>query len=820
MWKAQDQDVLFAAETGVQVKHAASVASELREGLAEIPNEVPLSVKHPLKWVLDKSHKALFESMVRNSQLGAHKILTARIQKAHPDWSRLLCGKTAAQVVNDAYGTFPTYWMKRFYREMGTVVFMARNWCCDSETRAMTKTGWKYHNELAVGEEILMFDPDTKEMRWGKLNDKFVNPDYDGDMVCIDNYNKSLMMTPDHTCYVYNSTKRQYEVVKAGELQTNHLIPRVGSFDYPTQPTFDDRFVRLVGWMVTDGHFKQAEYVVKGGEQRVSTRGIITQSKPSGVENLKTLGIEFRILKPRAHKPIDGKEVIERNPVYSFSVPTDIVKEMLGVGLESGLNWDFLSKLTKPQLELLYETMMLGDGTGQGRFCGKKKEVFFMTMVQLMLGRPSTFYQQDDITWRTRVIKSDKISCWGHHDNKSIVPYSGTIWCPSVDTGFWVAERKGIIFVTGNTLSNLNAPLKAASLGRVGIGSRFIPPEARVETAKQYGKFVALMIAGGLITINLLQMASLKATNMLKRRGILRGPQVPVRTTFQNGWKHMLDVDLGLHSAKGEPLYMVAGIFRNMRDWRGWTPVIGDPLKTLRNKLEPFAMAIVESLFDYSFWKRRPIAQEGAPALRKVRDRVTYFVKSIGPSIYWASRPDVPKTKTEWIMAWTGNFLVLGTPGGKFVEEYWKVKARYKYQMDKVDNKIDKLLLKGKWDEAFKTMDSVQRYSTQRGKVDRIMRFIAPLNYVLKSAPTRLKMAFIKELAADGHSLKELEAARVKELNDLLQGHFNIMYPEGEEGVEEDVQLEVEEMEELREGTPGTKVRGYKGGEFDFEITD
>ena len=806
MWKEQDQMVLWAAESGVQVKHAASVASELRESMMAVPNE-GTGIRHPLRSLKEVNNKALWEQIVRNSQLGAFKVITRRLQRKHPDWSRELVGKTAGHMVNDVYGTFPTYWLQRLSREVGTVIFLARNWCCDSTTRAMTKTGWKYHNELDIDEEILTFDPNTKKMQWGKLNDKFVNPQYDGDMVRIDNYNKSIMMTRDHTCYVYNFSKNQYEVVKAEDLQTNHLIPRVGSFDYPLEPIFDDGFVQLVAWMVTDGHFKKDRYAIKGGQERVSTRGIITQSKPSGVKGLKALGLTFRMEKPRKHPPINGRAVIERHPVYTFSVPKDTVRVMLDMGLDAGLNWDFLSKLTEPQLELLYQTMMLGDGTGQSRFCGKEKEVFFMTMVQLMQGKPSTFYRQDETTWRTRVIESDKISCWGHHDNKSIVPYSGTIWCPSVDTGFWVAERDGLIFITGNTFSNIDLPLKGLTVGTAGFGARFIPPEARKELAFQYGKFVLTMVLGGLVTINLLQLASIMGTNRLKKAGLLRGAPVPPHTTFQNGPKHFMDVDLGLRNAKGQPLYMVAGIFRNMRDWKGWAT---DPLKTFMNKMEPILKTSGEEMANYSIWRRSPIAPGGAPFGTRVRRRIQYFVESIGPSTYWSSRAGVPKTKTEYVMPWTGNFIKLGSPGGRFTEIYYDVKARYKFQLDEVDDKIDKLLLTGKWDDAFKLMDSIHRYSTPQGKIDRIMRFIAPLNYVLKSAPKRLKMAYIKEMASKGNGLKDLEEARIKELAALLNRHYILMYPEGNEDVKEGVQLEIEAIENLPEGTPGTRAKSYR----------
>jgi hypothetical protein len=138
------------------------------------------------------------------------------------------------------------------------------------------------------------------------------------------------------------------------------------------------------------------------------------------------------------------------------------------------LHWDFLAKLSRRQLVLLRETMMLGDGTGQNRFCGQEREVFYMTLIQTMLGMPTTFYQQEKLCWRTRVIDATGISM----ERRSTVPsWEGEIWCPSVDTGFWVAERKGLMFITGNTLSAWNIAGGGAVTG--AILKNYLEPHER-----------------------------------------------------------------------------------------------------------------------------------------------------------------------------------------------------------------------------------------------------------------------------------------------------------------------------------------------------
>ena len=380
-------------------------------------------------------------------------------------------GQEIAEYVNDAFGGLNWRQMAQSARtHLGRTVLnqtysaagrqslqlglFAPDWCCPATTRAMTKTGWKYHHELKVGEEILTFNPDSHSYQWDRLEDKYFNPQYSGKLIKVKNRNRYIEMTPDHTCYVWNTSKRKYETVKAKNLNTAHRILRCANFNLTDKQIFDDRFVKLVGWLVTDGYIKRSVKKLVGGGDIEYLYGRIVQSKPDMVKVLKELDLNYHI---DTHNSDHG--AFKANYVrHVFNIPCEIFNQMVEEGLDAGLNWEFLEKLPRRQLEILYDTMMLGDGTGQNRFCGKEKEVFFMTLIQTMLGEASTFYQQEENCWRTRAIKSKGVTC--EHGVQE-VDYEGLVWCPSVKTGFWVAENDGMVFITGNTIANVRVMLRA-----------------------------------------------------------------------------------------------------------------------------------------------------------------------------------------------------------------------------------------------------------------------------------------------------------------------------------------------------------------------
>lgn len=51
------------------------------------------------------------------------------------------------------------------YRQKGKIL----NYCVPMTSQALTKTGWKFYNELVIGEEILAFDTTAKRTKWAPI---------------------------------------------------------------------------------------------------------------------------------------------------------------------------------------------------------------------------------------------------------------------------------------------------------------------------------------------------------------------------------------------------------------------------------------------------------------------------------------------------------------------------------------------------------------------------------------------------------------------------------------------------------------------------
>jgi len=515
------------------------------------------AIKDKISELRERQANFLFGNFGAALKTQAALIELRNMTRKHPDMDVQERAKMVARLINDDFGGLHLGRMSRdpTIQHIMRLGLLAPDWCCDSKTRAMTKTGWKYYHELNIDDEIMIFDPKTKKNKWGKLNDMYVNKNYNGKMIQINNFNRAVVITPEHTCYVYNSTTKRNDIVKACELQTNHQIPRCADFELPTKEIYDDIYIKLVGWFVTDGYTKTSINKLSDGSKKEYRHGKITQSKPDMVAVLQKFGMKEHI-----DSGYWNHDKFKANHYkHTFTIPEKHFKQIQEDGLCDGLNWKFLNKLSKRQVQLLYDTMFLGDGTGQKRFCGKEKEVFYMTLIQTMLGLPTTFYQQEENCWRTRWITRGRgISCGGHHDNKTEIDYTGTIWCPSVDTGFWLAEREGLIFITGNTESNVRTMVKA-------FRSRGGPEETAM-----YRRFWTSAITKGLSAVfvaNIL-MSTLDDDDFEER----------YKKSWKAGHFRWLDIDI-------TPVYKMFGGESEARKYFSFFGHFRDPLKFIRHPI-------------------------------------------------------------------------------------------------------------------------------------------------------------------------------------------------------------------------------------------
>lgn len=382
-----------------------------------------------------------------------------------------------ANLINDDFGGLHHGRIQKHGRDptiqhVLRLMLLAPDWCFSGDIRVFCKDGWKYYSEVRIGDEILAFDKKKQTVQWEKIKDIYINNEYDGPMINLHNHGRDIRMTPDHRCYVYNKNMLKYETILASNIKAYHAIPRcaLNGYGCPEEKLYSDTFIKLAGWFVTDGYTKTCVNKLADGSEKEYKYGKITQAKPHNIETIKAIctmkyHTEDKIAPGGINK--DGKRILGKFIKYVFTIPKHYFEQMQRDGLCDGLNWDFLSKLTRDQLQILYDTMFLGDGTGQRRFCGKEKEVFYMTMLQTMLGLPSTFYQQEKNCWRTRVLnpKNSMLPTNGKRDKVTETTYKGVIWCPSIPSKYFVAEREGLIFITGNTESNVRTMYKAFITG-------------------------------------------------------------------------------------------------------------------------------------------------------------------------------------------------------------------------------------------------------------------------------------------------------------------------------------------------------------------
>ena len=794
-------------QTERQLARHLPMGDWLREVLSTRPYKIPGRAYDRGREFIDRW---LWDKMVTNSQLGLFEHTIGLLNKAHPGKSTEFVDQAAAHYVNDLMGMLPRHVFTAGEREALSAMFFARNWCVPASTRALTKVGWKYHHELRVDDEIMIFDPDTKKLKFAPIRDMFIRNDYGGLMIKLDNYNRTIEMTPEHTCYTWNFSKGKHEVVKAKDIKTSHVIPRTGVYDLSTKEIFDDLFIRIVGWMVTDG------YIRYNGN---TPYGIISQSKEGGRKDLQSLGLHSYMAKSRETNFGVGK------PAEIFYVPTNVIQLMIKCELDKGLNFNFLNKLTKRQLELLHDTMMLGDGTGQRRFCGKEKEINMMSLIYAMLGKPQTFYKQEKNCWRSRIVSGMNIST----KRKRIENYNGTIWCPSVDSGFWLAENNGLVFITGNTISNLRLITGAIGFGAPGgkvtkavekispkLASRFtntfsflrhtdVTTEQLQALRKLYLNHVVKGVYKLAVSASLFQYMSISMTNYLKDKGLLDedrfGPIVSQHGLWENEPGHRLDIDTGVRDRDGKPLYMANFLFRYIHDYLKWMgigggegPVAGG-LHTFYNKMEPLSKSLLELCMNYSVWQRKPIVPTGMPlhweekakekgipgGLGRVAahlfGRGQYVLYSVTPADDLFGRPGYDKefwqATTEFL---TGSYFRRGlttTPSswktmrrdqrmelwrsfttkekdqlkqglqdgvirGDVAHKILNQRQKWGYERDLIDQKWEKLIRDGKWDEAKALIIRTRRFVDKKAFGEKVRKYRKLLKYYKrKAAKTR-----------------------------------------------------------------------------------
>lgn len=324
--------------------------------------------------------------------------------------------------------------------------------CLSDDTEILTVDGWKGIDTIAVGQQV--FGLDTTENQAIVIPvEKVYKYDYTGDMVSIKNRHTNQLVTPNHRVLCQKYYRETIKGVRKGHYNSFEYIEaqklKSSQYRISTAINMDGDYsigadyAELLGWVFTEGHYR-----------KTSNNISISQSSnnKNNVDRIRNLvdgmGIKYREgVYGRIYK---GKKFNQH--VFSLSAKDKIVKRIRKNYPDKKPN-TLLWLLPLPEKKRLYESLILGDGF-RNRECEQfsQKDVKFLEWFQVFATLQGLSCKINKHKYVATIKVSKQKSYTGiTMYNQTQESYTGRVWCITTKTKNFIARRKGLIFITGNS---------------------------------------------------------------------------------------------------------------------------------------------------------------------------------------------------------------------------------------------------------------------------------------------------------------------------------------------------------------------------------
>lgn len=344
-----------------------------------------------------------------------------------------------------------------------------RMWCLDDQTEILTDSGWKLGTEFQTSDRVAVY-VDGKIV-WEHPRSIF-REHFSGVLDTYETRCFSLHCTQDHRLYGRYSPNGESESQNdyRGILRSNELRASKYGYYHPQQVP---EAIEPFGKPLQDLHlpatkFKSAK-TVSSLDMAAFWGMYLTEGSTSSYRGVPVKVRISQLRDPHPHKYDAMQEAL----VLAFGDWVKVDKrdgfrihstELANITSRYGGTWEKripreLLNSDRAHLERFLEFFTLGDGhvTKHGSrqyLVANKGLADDLQEVALRLGlrcsvRPSGQYSRVTIAGPT----SGKITVSKQHWKER--EYSGTVWCPSVSSGVFLARRNGVTFLTGNTEATL-----------------------------------------------------------------------------------------------------------------------------------------------------------------------------------------------------------------------------------------------------------------------------------------------------------------------------------------------------------------------------
>jgi intein/homing endonuclease len=378
-----------------------------------------------------------------------------------------------------------TWWLDYLYTQREAVlgvpkIFMGKsegtNRACYSEdTYVLTESGWKLHQEIKENEKIAVYDPETDTIRFEKPL-KLYAYDYDGVMYHFTSRaGVDILVTPEHKILFKTFESPKWRVDKAENLPKRVILKSVAKFEEEkpvkdfvlpsveiktahgkTLRVEEPKTINMDDWLEFLGYYlSEGGLSIKwnGKPNYVVTLAQKDAEKAEKIRScLKRCGLSFT-------EYTEGD--LTRWNVYGKQVWSWLKENCGEYHYNKHIPREFLN-LPSEQLKILFDALMLGDGTKDKRqnrtsmayYTTSKSLAEDVLTIALKLGFSAHIIFSIDK--RGRTIKPVFHVLIRRARDKVVkkiekVQYKGKVYCLATSTGFYVTMRKGKPAIQGNT---------------------------------------------------------------------------------------------------------------------------------------------------------------------------------------------------------------------------------------------------------------------------------------------------------------------------------------------------------------------------------
>ena len=354
--------------------------------------------------------------------------------------------------------------------------------CVDEATEILTREGWKNHWDIKPGVEILTLNHDTGVSEWQPVQTMNRYKVENEPMLRMQGVGHDSVTTMNHRWAVLDREGRR-KFVTSDSLNQGHRIPTAAPHaDFPVEAKYTDAFVELVAWWWTEGCISGAtesradepytdslgRHYPNGNGSRSGRfgRASIAQSHVRNPERVESIRAALNTVFPSGW----GSEHVRTTktgfgaPVTDFSLRREVWEALHAVAPAKVVSTDFIMSLTKAQVELFIQTSCAGDGwhyrQGKLDIWQRDPEVLEAFELALILSGRSV-----SESWhaggkcvnggvKTTVRPFHAAAAPGARMSITQESLTGTVWCPTVENGTWMARRGGTAWFTGNSTNH------------------------------------------------------------------------------------------------------------------------------------------------------------------------------------------------------------------------------------------------------------------------------------------------------------------------------------------------------------------------------